>query len=89
MKHTANQTTPTLIEQQDTVLGAMRAVRESGRGARGANAILAWRCVILSNRFEEFWAYRATPGNILMNATTSSLLSNKAPLCDMGQLDLF
>ena len=39
---------------------------------RGANAILALRCVVLSNRFEEFWEYRATPGNILTYTITTA-----------------
>ena len=39
---------------------------------RGANAILALRCAILSNRFEDFWEYRATPGNLLTYAITNA-----------------
>ena len=39
---------------------------------QGANAILALRCAMLSNRFEDFWEYRATPGNIITYPITSA-----------------
>lgn len=39
---------------------------------RGANAILALRCAILSNRFEDFWQYRAVPGNVITYAITNA-----------------
>ena len=38
----------------------------------GANAILALRCGMLSNRFEDFWEYRATPGNIITYTITNA-----------------
>ena len=39
---------------------------------RGANAILALRCAILSNRFEDFWEYRATPNNVITYTITQA-----------------
>ena len=54
------------------VVGAR--LKQSGMewAERGANAIVALRCGILSNRFEDFWEYRATPNNALTYAITTA-----------------